>query len=71
MNDCYFQVSTSLTQFLQKYEHLAKEECCEGDEVTVAGRIHAIRESGNKLRFYDLRGEDVKLQVCGGLLEVI
>lgn len=30
---------------------------------SVAGRIHAIRESGAKLIFYDLRGEGVKLQV--------
>ncbi len=29
----------------------------------VAGRVHAIRESGAKLIFYDLRGEGVKLQV--------
>lgn len=29
----------------------------------MAGRIHAIRESGAKLIFYDLRGEGVKLQV--------
>lgn len=27
------------------------------------GRVHAIRESGAKLIFYDLRGEGVKLQV--------
>ena len=32
-------------------------------EVRVAGRIHAIRESGAKLIFYDVRGEGVKLQV--------
>ncbi len=42
--------------------------CAEGttkEDVTarVAGRIHAIRESGAKLIFYDLRGEGVKLQV--------
>lgn len=30
---------------------------------SIAGRIHAIRESGAKLIFYDLRGEGVKLQV--------
>lgn len=29
----------------------------------MAGRVHAIRESGAKLIFYDLRGEGVKLQV--------
>ena len=27
------------------------------------GRIHAKRESGAKLIFYDLRGESVKIQV--------
>ena len=32
-------------------------------EVRVAGRIHAIRESGAKLIFYDLRGEGTKIQI--------
>ena len=32
-------------------------------EVTVAGRIHNKRASGQKLRFYDLHGEGVKIQV--------
>ena len=27
------------------------------------GRIHAKRESGSKLIFYDLRGEGVKIQI--------
>ena len=31
--------------------------------ISIAGRVHAIRESGAKLIFYDLRGEGVKLQV--------
>ena len=35
----------------------------ENISVSVAGRIHSIRESGAKLIFYDLRGEGVKLQV--------
>lgn len=57
-----FHVSTSLTLFLEKYSSLGENE--EGkEEVTVAGRVHAIRESSQKLRFYDLRGEGVKLQV--------
>lgn len=30
---------------------------------SIAGRVHAIRESGAKLIFYDLRGEGLKLQV--------
>lgn len=59
-----FHVSISLVDFIKKYETLAQEEA--SDEVlTVAGRIHAIRESSQKLRFYDLRGEGVKLQVRG------
>ena len=32
-------------------------------EVRVSGRVHAIRPSGAKLIFYDLRGEGVKVQV--------
>lgn len=57
-----FHVSVSLTDFLETYKTLENEEQAK-EEVTVAGRIHAIRESSQKLRFYDLRGEDVKLQV--------
>ena len=29
----------------------------------VSGRIHAIRPSGAKLLFYDLRGEGTKVQI--------
>jgi len=57
-----FSVSISLTSYLDKYQHLKDSETS-SDEVTIAGRIHAIRESGAKLIFYDLRGEGVKLQV--------
>jgi len=57
-----FSVSISLTTYLDKYQHLKDSETS-ADEVTIAGRIHAIRESGAKLIFYDLRGEGVKLQV--------
>jgi len=58
-----FHVSTSLTSFLEEYERLKESETLTDVEVRVAGRIHAIRESGAKLIFYDLRGEGVKLQV--------
>jgi lysyl-tRNA synthetase class II len=43
--------------------------CCQqkrnGETVqfSLAGRVHAMQESGAKLIFYDLRGEGVKLQV--------
>ena len=35
----------------------------QSDVVSVAGRIHAKREASNKLIFYDLRGESVKIQI--------
>uniref|UniRef100_A0A6Q2X974 Lysine--tRNA ligase n=1 Tax=Esox lucius TaxID=8010 RepID=A0A6Q2X974_ESOLU len=58
-----YHVDLSLTEFIEKYNHLQP-----GDQLTdvvlcVAGRVHAKRASGAKLIFYDLRGEGVKLQV--------
>jgi len=61
-----FHVSTSLGDFLKQYESLGPEGSSD-NVVTVSGRIHAIRESGNKLRFYDLRGEGLKLQVMANM----
>jgi len=58
-----FHVTTSLTSFLSDYEKLTDGQTVTDKEVRVAGRIHAIRESGPKLIFYDLRGEGVKLQI--------
>jgi len=57
-----FQVSISLTEFIEKYSHCEPGTWHE-DKVSVAGRIHAKRLSGPKLIFYDIRGEGVKLQV--------
>lgn len=58
-----FHVNTSLEDFIEKYSTLKDGEVLEHVELSLAGRIHAIRESGAKLIFYDLRGEGVKLQV--------
>lgn len=33
------------------------------DLVSVAGRVHNIRANSSKLRFYDLHGEGVKIQI--------
>ncbi|XP_014668686.1 PREDICTED: lysine--tRNA ligase-like [Priapulus caudatus] len=57
-----FDVSISLTDFIAKYEHLVAGEVHD-DVVSVAGRVHAKRASGQKLIFYDLRGEATKIQV--------
>ncbi|RZB39091.1 lysine--tRNA ligase [Asbolus verrucosus] len=58
-----FHVSTSLQEFIEKYSGLKDGEVVEKDRLSVAGRVHAIRESGAKLIFYDLRGEGTKLQI--------
>jgi len=39
--------------------------------LTLAGRVHAKREAGAKLIFYDLRGEGKKLQVMANAKYVI
>lgn len=58
-----FHVSTSLDDFITTYSYLKDGETIETKELSIAGRVHAIRESGSKLIFYDLRGEGLKLQV--------
>ena len=51
-----FHVSISLTDFIAKYQNSLEDgQSLDDVEVNVAGRIHAIRESGAKLLFYDLR----------------
>ncbi|XP_037820323.1 lysine--tRNA ligase isoform X1 [Lucilia sericata] len=58
-----FHVSISLENYINKYTNLKEGEMLENEQLSIAGRVHAIRESGAKLIFYDLRGEGVKLQV--------
>lgn len=63
-----FHVSVSLTDYVEKYQdRIQPGEKIADDKVTVAGRIHNIRYSGNKLRFYDLWGEGVKVQIMATL----
>ncbi|XP_037050056.1 lysine--tRNA ligase isoform X2 [Bradysia coprophila] len=58
-----FHVSTALEEFIEKYSNLTDGQTLDDVKLSIAGRIHAIRESSAKLIFYDLRGEGVKLQV--------
>ncbi|CAH1962587.1 unnamed protein product [Acanthoscelides obtectus] len=58
-----FHVSISLEEFIEKYKDLKDGEVLNSEPVSVAGRIHALRESGSKLIFYDLRGEGTKIQI--------
>uniref|UniRef100_A0A669B2S4 Lysine--tRNA ligase n=1 Tax=Oreochromis niloticus TaxID=8128 RepID=A0A669B2S4_ORENI len=58
-----FNVDLSLTEFIEKYNHLQPGDQLTDVVLSVSGRVHAKRASGAKLLFYDLRGEGVKLQV--------
>ncbi|KAJ3194149.1 lysyl-tRNA synthetase [Irineochytrium annulatum] len=58
-----FAVSMSMTAFIEKYKGLKEGEHLEDVSVSLAGRIHNMRESGAKIRFFDLHGEGTKVQV--------
>ncbi|KAL1439890.1 hypothetical protein MTO96_009719 [Rhipicephalus appendiculatus] len=58
-----FNVSTSLVEFVERYSGLQAGQVLTEERLSVAGRVHAKRQSGNKLIFYDLRGEGTKIQV--------
>ncbi|ORX50523.1 lysyl-tRNA synthetase [Hesseltinella vesiculosa] len=57
-----FHVNSSLPEFIAKYGALEASQTSD-ELVHVAGRIHNKRASGAKLRFYDLHGEGVKIQI--------
>lgn len=58
-----FHVSISLQEFIEKFGGSVKDGETLSEVHSIAGRIHAIRESSTKLIFYDLRGEGVKVQI--------
>ncbi|KAF0299924.1 Lysine--tRNA ligase [Amphibalanus amphitrite] len=58
-----FHVTTSLQEFISSYGSIEDGSVVDDVTVSVAGRVHSIRESSAKLRFYDLRGEGVKIQI--------
>ncbi|KAJ5129565.1 Nucleic acid-binding OB-fold [Penicillium bovifimosum] len=58
-----FHVDTDLRKFVKEHEGLKKGEQKPDVPVRVAGRIYTKRTSGNKLIFYDIRAEGVKVQV--------
>ena len=61
-----FHVSRSLTSYISTYGLEGKippGTKLENVTESLAGRIHNIRASGAKLRFYDLHGEGTKVQI--------
>ncbi|KAJ8503366.1 hypothetical protein ONZ45_g10927 [Pleurotus djamor] len=61
-----FIVTKSLEHYIRDYGKEGKIPSgtkLDGVTESLAGRIHNIRASGNSLRFYDLHGEGVKVQI--------
>ncbi|CDZ97587.1 lysine-trna ligase [Phaffia rhodozyma] len=61
-----FHVSISVPSFIETYDPKITEKNVRLDDITVslAGRIHNMRDAGKGLRFYDLHAEGQKLQIC-------
>ncbi|KAF7980382.1 hypothetical protein HWV62_38853 [Athelia sp. TMB] len=65
-----FNVTTSLVNYIKEYGPEGKipsGEKLQNVTESLAGRIHNIRASGQKLRFYDLHGEGSKVQIMATL----
>jgi lysyl-tRNA synthetase class 2 len=58
-----FKVDLSVPEFVHRFSGLADGERHDSSVVSVAGRIWSKRWSGQKLVFYDLRGDGSKVQV--------
>ncbi|KAH0828109.1 hypothetical protein J3R83DRAFT_3780 [Lanmaoa asiatica] len=65
-----FNVTKSITHFIREYGKdglIAPGQKLEGVQVSIAGRIHTIRSSGSKLKFYDLHGEGKQVQILANV----
>lgn len=58
-----FDVEISLGDYIEKYNHLEAGQVLTDITHRVAGRIYSKRQAGQKLIFYDLRGEMNKIQI--------
>lgn len=57
-------MSINIPEFVKKYAELVKEPGDKNEDVvSVAGRIHNIRQAGAKLRFYDLWSAGQRCQI--------
>ncbi|KAM3066938.1 lysyl-tRNA synthetase [Clarireedia jacksonii] len=64
-----FHVNYDLRNFVKDYSDLKSGEHKKDVEIRVGGRIYNKRASGNKLVFYDIKTEGVKVQVMCQLQE--
>ncbi len=58
-----FEVTISLPDFIEKYKDITKKGEFLPEIVQVAGRVHSIRKSGSSLIFYDIIGDEAKIQI--------
>lgn len=61
-----FHVTSSISNYIEKYGkegEIPAGSKKEGVVEALAGRVHNIRASGTKLKFYDLHGEGKKVQI--------
>ncbi|WQF83830.1 Class II Aminoacyl-tRNA synthetase/Biotinyl protein ligase (BPL) and lipoyl protein ligase (LPL) [Colletotrichum destructivum] len=65
-----FHTDYDLRNFVKDFGHLKSGEHDKEKVVRVGARIHNKRASGNKLFFYDIRAEGVKVQVMAQAQEV-
>ncbi|XP_072029554.1 lysine--tRNA ligase-like isoform X2 [Amphiura filiformis] len=61
-----YHVSIGFEHFIETYGSIDVGQA-HSDVVSLSGRVHAKRASGNKLLFYDLRADGLKLQVMAQL----
>ncbi|WFD07265.1 lysine--tRNA ligase [Malassezia vespertilionis] len=58
-----FNVTMGITDFIARYQDKLEPGAQLEDVVSLAGRLHNMRASGQKLRFYDLHGEGTRVQI--------
>ncbi|OII77692.1 lysyl-tRNA synthetase family protein [Cryptosporidium andersoni] len=64
-----FHVTMSIPKYCEEYVNLENGEVEKDKVVSLAGRITSIRSASSKLIFYDIVGEDKKVQIIANLLE--
>lgn len=62
-----FHVTIGVPKYIEKYKDIEAGQRKEGVTEALAGRIHNIRESSSKLRFYDLHAEGMKVQIMANM----
>lgn len=68
-----FHVTKGIPTYIDEYGIEGKIQAgtkLEGAVESLAGRIHTIRASGQKLRFYDLHADGKKVQIMATLQSV-